>query len=104
MNTVTVSFNTTVRQMTEMSQWPKCLSNKWPKCLSDQNVSAINDRNVSAKNTGLHQTLGMHRDDLDTLTYFRCAYRKTYTHYRIPISFQIKPVLHSGLYTTRKCP
>jgi len=34
-NTVMVSFNTTVRQMTEMFQWPKCLSKK--------------DRNVSAK-------------------------------------------------------
>jgi len=29
-----VSFNTTVRQMTEMFQWPKCLSKKWPKCFS----------------------------------------------------------------------
>jgi len=26
MNTVIASFNTTVRQMTEMSQWSKCLS------------------------------------------------------------------------------
>ena len=33
-NTVTVSFNTTVRQMTEIFQWPKCLSKKWSKCLS----------------------------------------------------------------------
>jgi len=33
-----VSFNTTVRQMTKMFQWPKCLSK--------------NDRNVSAKKTG----------------------------------------------------
>jgi len=32
-----VSFNTTVRQMTEMFQWPKCLSR--------------NDQNVSAKKT-----------------------------------------------------
>jgi len=32
-----VSFNTTVRQTTEMFQWPKCLSK--------------NDRNVSAKET-----------------------------------------------------
>jgi len=35
MNTVTASFNTTVRQMTEMFKWPKCLSKK-----NDQNVSA----------------------------------------------------------------
>jgi len=28
MNTVTESFNTTVRQMTEMFQWPKYLSKK----------------------------------------------------------------------------
>jgi len=42
--TVTASFNTTVRQMTEMFQWPKCLNeiwpkylNKiWPKCLSER--------------------------------------------------------------------
>jgi len=34
-NTVMASFNTTVRQMTEMLQWPKCLIK--------------NDRNVSAK-------------------------------------------------------
>jgi len=39
MNTVTTSFNTTVRQMTEISQWPlrpKCLSKKWPKCLREE--------------------------------------------------------------------
>jgi len=38
MNSATVSFNTTVRQMTEMSQRPKC--------------SAKNDRNVSGEKTG----------------------------------------------------
>jgi len=47
MNTVTVSFNTTVRQMTEMSQWPKCLSNKWTKCLSEKHRSASNSRDAS---------------------------------------------------------
>jgi len=31
-----VSFNTTVRQMTKMFQWPKCLSRKWSKCLSQR--------------------------------------------------------------------
>jgi len=36
MNTVTASFNTTVRQMTEKSQWPKCLGKKWQKCLSEK--------------------------------------------------------------------
>jgi len=35
MNTATVSVNTTMKQMTGMSQWP--------------NLSAKNDRNVSAK-------------------------------------------------------
>jgi len=34
MNTVMASFNTTVRQITEMSEWPKCLTKKnkktWP--------------------------------------------------------------------------
>ena len=33
MNIAAASFITTVRQMTEMFQWPKCLSKKWPKCL-----------------------------------------------------------------------
>jgi len=28
MNTVVASFDTPVRQMTKMSQWPKCLSKK----------------------------------------------------------------------------
>jgi len=36
MNTVMASFNTTMRQMTEMFQWPKCLRKKWPKCLSEK--------------------------------------------------------------------
>ena len=36
-NTVMVSFNITVRRMTEMSQWPKCLSQKWVKCLCEKN-------------------------------------------------------------------
>jgi len=36
MNTVTASFDTTVREMTEMFQWPKCLSKKMT------NVSAQN--------------------------------------------------------------
>jgi len=39
MNTVTASFNTTVIQMTEMSQWPKCLNQKWPKCLNEKKNS-----------------------------------------------------------------
>jgi len=30
MNTAMVSLNTIVRQMTEMLQWPKCLSKKTP--------------------------------------------------------------------------
>jgi len=30
------SFNTTVRQMTEIFRWPKCLSRKWPKYLSEK--------------------------------------------------------------------
>jgi len=29
------SFNTTLRQMIEMFQWPKCLSKKWPKCFNE---------------------------------------------------------------------
>jgi len=31
-----VSFNTTVRQMTEMFQWSKCLRKNWPKCFSEK--------------------------------------------------------------------
>jgi len=33
MNTATTSFNTTVRQMTEIFQWPKFSAKKWPICL-----------------------------------------------------------------------
>jgi len=32
MNTIMAFFNTTVRQMTEMCQWPKCLSEKKHDC------------------------------------------------------------------------
>jgi len=39
MNTIIASFNTTVRQMTEMSQRPRCPSKKWPKCLSETKSS-----------------------------------------------------------------
>jgi len=42
MNTVTASFNTSVRQMTEMFQWPICLSKNY--------------RNVSAKKHPAHNT------------------------------------------------
>jgi len=35
MNNVAVSFTTNVRQMTEMFQWPFCLSKKWPKSFSE---------------------------------------------------------------------
>jgi len=34
MNTVTGNFNTTVRQIAKMLQWPKCHSKKWQRCLS----------------------------------------------------------------------
>jgi len=30
------SFNTTARQMTEIFQWPKCLSTEWPKYFSEK--------------------------------------------------------------------
>jgi len=36
------SFNTIVRQMTEMFQWPKCLSKKLPKCLSEKKIRQAN--------------------------------------------------------------
>jgi len=35
-NTFRASFNTTVRQMTEMFQWRKCFSKKWPKCFREK--------------------------------------------------------------------
>jgi len=35
--TATVSFNQTVRQMTEMFEWPNYLCKKWPECLSEKN-------------------------------------------------------------------
>jgi len=35
MNTVTASFNTTVRKITEIFQWRNCFSEKRPKCLSE---------------------------------------------------------------------
>ena len=45
-STVTLSFNTTVRQFTEMSQWPKCLIKIWPNCLCKKwpEVSAKKNR------------------------------------------------------------
>jgi len=52
MNTVTESFNRTVRQMIEMSQWPKCLSKKWPKCLSDKNRCRNNVFNARVQKCG----------------------------------------------------
>jgi len=42
MNSVMASFNTTVIQITEMSQWPKCHSEK-----NDRNVSAKKIRSIS---------------------------------------------------------
>jgi len=36
-NTATASVTATVRQMTEIFQWSKCLSKKWPKCLIAKN-------------------------------------------------------------------
>jgi len=36
MNAVTVSFDTTMKQMTEMSQRPRCLRKKLVKCLSEK--------------------------------------------------------------------
>jgi len=40
-NTATASFNTTVRQMTEMIRWLKFLSKKWLKYLSEKNSLAL---------------------------------------------------------------
>ena len=38
-----MSFDTKVRQMPEMSQWPKCHSKKWPKCLIEKkSLAALN--------------------------------------------------------------
>jgi len=38
MNTVSASFDTTVRQMTEMPQWPKCLSKKMTEISQRKNM------------------------------------------------------------------
>jgi len=51
MNTAMASFNTTVRQMTEMFQWPKCRSKKMTKCISEKKAGAKccawkSDRNI----------------------------------------------------------
>jgi len=46
-NTVTASFHTTMRQMTAMSQWPKCLSKKSPKYLSEKNPRCRSYQHVS---------------------------------------------------------
>jgi len=37
---LTASFNTTVRQMTKIFQWPNFISKKWPKCLSEKKYSS----------------------------------------------------------------
>jgi len=37
MISVVGSFNTTMVQMTEISQWPKCFRKKWQRCLSKKN-------------------------------------------------------------------
>ena len=39
MKTVDANFITTVRQMTEMCQWHKCVRTKWPISLSEKNPS-----------------------------------------------------------------
>jgi len=36
-----MSFNTTVRQMTEMFQWPKCLHKNLPKLYSEKNLTPM---------------------------------------------------------------
>jgi len=55
MNSVTARFDTTVRQMTEMSQWPKCLSkNDWNVSLtkmSQQKITEISQRKKPAEQT-----------------------------------------------------
>jgi len=35
-----MSFDTNVRQMTEMFQRPKCLNKKWRKCFSEKKNSS----------------------------------------------------------------
>jgi len=40
-----VSFDTTVRKMTEMFWWPKCLSKNWTKFLSEKKQKWGNTRN-----------------------------------------------------------
>ena len=51
-NTVMVSFNTTVRQMTKIFQWPKCLSR------NDQNVSTKKKTGPASRKIGMVSTAG----------------------------------------------
>jgi len=41
MNTAMVTFNITVKQMTEMFHWPKYLSKKWLKCLGVKKTGSV---------------------------------------------------------------
>jgi len=65
-NTVMTSFNTTVRQTTEMLQWTKCL-NKY-------------DRNVSVKKNpyGNWQCFSFDHTAFAKITYYRCSCRNNY--------------------------
>jgi len=47
MNTVTMSFTITVRQMTEVYQWPICLTKKWSKCLSSVSVTNLSQQKMT---------------------------------------------------------
>ena len=51
-STVLVSFNTSVIQMTEMFQWPKCLK-KWPKRLKKPAVTTLHATTSLIRSSGV---------------------------------------------------
>jgi len=51
------SFITTVRQMNELFQWPKCLTKKWPKCFCEKKTGRepqFGNHRLSSSGTDFH--------------------------------------------------
>jgi len=92
MNSVTARFDTTVRQMTEMSQWPKCLSkNDWNVSLtkmSQQKITEISQR----KKTGWTDKKSVRLSDLFYMWWSTSCYNiaVTATHMASKILIYLK--------------
>jgi len=69
MNTATANFNTAVRQMAEMFQWPKCLSKNGPKYLSEKKYSSV----VSLQSR-FHPSLIKSMDDIFVLVSIKAMF------------------------------